>query len=328
MKNLWKIIIVMLLVISLSVISFSEGMCDETDSVQKVMKDYYNSIKTKKYGTAYSLLTEPSREYYGSLDNYISTFEVAGIEIVNFKIYKVDISDNTAKTKTVVTYTISGAIFDAPVENAETYKDNLVKENGKWKIKGKFGPYKSVALKTSSEKNGLSVVLYAIDLYPDFISVNLSFNNLGSEPLMILPYNENTFLSYSSDRILPTVELPYTIDYNLYSGTTLEPGTRILGFINFDGRWCKITNESLDKLPDNIDTVKLKAFLGKEYPKEVLRDKLFDLAFDKESCQVILDSTSYDILPRNIKKLDLVIGGNVNLKSPPPFKIEFKNIQL
>lgn len=328
MKNSSKTLFIISIILCLTLMAFSYGLCDEKNAVQNTVEKYYNSIKEKDYGTAYSLLSGAAQKYYGTLDNYISTFKVGGIEIVDYKVYKVEVEGNNGSTKTVVTYTISGAIIDEPLETAETFKDTLTKENGKWKINGKFGPYKSISVKKSGEKNGLKIIVYAIDLYSDFIRVNVSFNNLGKEPLMILPYNENTTLTYENSKTLPTVDLPFTVDSALYAGITLEADTKIVGFINFDGRWCKITQETIKKLPENIDTAKIKPFLGKEYPKETLRDKLIDAGFSQDNTQLILDASSYEILPRDLTTLDLVVGGNVNLKNPPPFNVVIKDIQL
>ncbi len=326
-----KKIFILTLLFALFISNFlpAAGESAEESAVRSVVEKYYNALKGHNYESAYNLLEKNSRDYFGSLANYKSTFEVTGLSVIDYKIYKIDITD-VAISKTVVTYEVSGVLFDEPVQEAKSYKDILIKENGNWRLQANMGPYKSLAVQKSSEAKGLQVVIYAIDFYPEAVQVNLSFSNTGKDTLTVLPYNEKTTISYGEGIKIPTAELPYSVDQNLYSGVTLEPGMRVVGFVNFDARIAVITKETIENLEaKKIDTSKLKSLMNKEIQKEKLRDNLFDIGYNKENVQIILDNCYYKIFAtKNIKNLDLTIGGNLNPQEPPVFEIKINDIKV
>jgi len=332
-----KKIFILTLVFALFISNFlpAAGESVEESAVRSVVEKYYNALKGHNYESAYNLLEKNSRDYFGSLANYKSTFEVTGLSVIDYKIYKIDITD-VAVSKTVVTYEVSGVLFDEPVQESKSYKDILIKENGNWRLQANMGPYKSLAVQKSAEEKGLQVVIYAIDFYPEAVQVNLSFSNTGKGSINVLPYNEKTSISYGDGIKIPTAELPYSVDGNLYSGVMLEPGMRVVGFVNFDARIAVITKETIANLEaKKIDTAKLKSLMNKEIPKEKLRDNLFDMGYNKEDVQKILDNCYYKVFAtKNIKNMNITLGGNVkmdadpNIDDSPFFEIKINDIKV
>mgnify|MGYP000974880382 CR=1 FL=1 len=241
---------------------WSSGCSKETEEekVIKVINQYYEAIKAGNYSTAYNLMTDVGQKYYGTVENFKSTFEVSGIKIVVFTTMEVKIDKDKAAVKNGITYTGTGIMSKVPVEKRETKKNGLTKEKGKWKVDVKFGPYRSVLVKKTVEAHNLNVVVYAIDLYPDFVSVSLSFKNAGKEDIMILPYNAKTCLIDDSNNTFPTVELPYVLDANLYKGVTLESENTVAGFINFLGSPARDAKKLSMKIGGNLNPEQKSVF--------------------------------------------------------------------
>jgi hypothetical protein len=210
-------------------------MTKDLDDVKAVETLYYDSLMSGDYITAYKLLDDSSQKYYGSADNFISTFTVPGLKITEYKIYKVDVSakDGKAKVKIVISFKTPSFITLKDVEDSKTDTDLLVKKNGKWKIMSKLSPYKSVKVLRNTESCGLRMETYFVDLYDGGVSIHVAFANTGKDDILIFPYNTNTTITDDKKISYPTVELPRVVDINLYSGLTLKPGSKILGFINF-----------------------------------------------------------------------------------------------
>ena len=80
-------------------------------AAKSVVTKYYTALAAEDYQGAYNLLTKISQEYYGTLDNYISTFTVTGMDIKDYKIYRVKTADTAIVTKTMVNYSMAGALF-------------------------------------------------------------------------------------------------------------------------------------------------------------------------------------------------------------------------
>jgi len=217
-------------------LSCGMGMAKDEDDIKAVEKLYYDSLMSGDYATAYKLMDDSGQKYYGSVENFASTFTVPGLKITEYKIFKVSVStkEGKAKAKVLISFETPSFITLDTVKNSKTDTDLLVKKNGKWKIIAKFSPYKSVKVSRYTEASGLRMDVYFIDLYDGGVSVHLAFaNTTNKDDILIFPYNINTTLTDDKKQSFPTVELPRVVDVNLYSGLTLKPGSKILGFINF-----------------------------------------------------------------------------------------------
>jgi len=258
-----KLLFCFIISVSLFALFFS-GCKKETEEekVTKVLTQYYEAIKKEDYSTALGLMTDAAQKYFGSAENFKSTFQVPGIKVISYNITSVFVDkDNKARTQTSITYSISGVFSDKPVETSETKKDGLTRENGRWKIDVKFGPYKCVNVNKEIEHYDLKLKVYAIDIYPDYVTVNVSFRNTGKENIFILPYNKLTTLTCDGKQVLPTVDLPFSLDPNLYKGVTIPGGKLAPGFINFNGRIAPDAKKLDLKIDGNLNIVKKAKFV-------------------------------------------------------------------
>jgi len=237
---------------------------EDQKEITSLIDSYYGSIKSEDYEHALSLMTEAGQKYYGTIENFKSTFIVPGLLIKDYKLLKVygseDGNADKAMAESVITYTVTGVFSDTPVENTETKKDGVTREKGKWKVNVKFGPYRCVDVNKEAEKYDLQVKVHAIDLYPDYVTVNVSFKNKGKEDICILPYNKLTTLTCDGKQVLPTVDLPFALDGNLYKGVTIPGGKMVPGFINFNGILGTGTKKLDLKIDGNLNPVKKAKF--------------------------------------------------------------------
>ena len=233
---------------------------EDKKEITELIDTYYGAIQSGDYEKALSLMTDAGQKYYGMVENFKSTFVVPGLEIKDYKLLRVDGSEDgnpdRATAESVITYSVTGVFSDTPVENTETKKDGFTREKGKWKVNVKFGPYRCVEVNKESEKYDLLVKVYAIDLYPDYVTVNVSFRNTGKEEIFILPYNKLTSLTCDGKQVLPTVDLPFSLDGNLYKGVTIPGGKVAPGFINFNGRLSASAKKLDLKIDGNLNIVK------------------------------------------------------------------------
>ncbi len=238
---------------------------EDKQEITSLIEAYYGAIESADYEQALSLMTEAGQKYYGTVENFKSTFTVPGLVIKDYKLLKVygseDGNADKAIGESVITYSVTGVFSDTPVENTETKRDGFTREKGKWRVNVKFGPYRCVDVNKEVEKYDLQVKVHAIDLYPDYLTVNLSFKNTGKENIFILPYNKLTTITCDGKQVLPTVDLPFALDNNLYKGVTIEQGKIVPGFINFNGAVATGTKKLDLKIDGNLNIVKKAKFV-------------------------------------------------------------------
>ncbi len=237
---------------------------EDKKEITELLDLYYGAIQSEDYEKALSLMTDAAQKYYGTVENFKSTFVVPGIVIKDYKLLKVDGSEDgkadKAIAESVITYTVTGVFSDTPVENTETKRDGVTMEKGTWKVNVKFGPYRCLDVNKESEKYDLLVKVHAIDIYPDYVTVNVSFKNKGKEDICILPYNKLTTLTCDGKNVFPTVDLPFALDSNLYKGVTIPGGKLMPGFINFNGILGTGTKKLDLKIDGNLNPVKKAKF--------------------------------------------------------------------
>jgi hypothetical protein len=237
---------------------------EDKKEITELIDGYYGAIQSKDYEKALSLMTDGGQKYYGMVENFKSTFVVPGLEIKDYKLLRVDGSKDgkidKATAESVITYSVTGVFSDTPVENTETKIDGFTREKGKWRVNVKFGPYRCVEVNKEAKKYDLMVKVHAIDIYPDYVTVNVSFKNTGKENIFILPYNKLTGLTCDGKQVLPPVDLPFSLDSNLYKGVTIPGGKIAPGFINFNGRLAADAKKLDLKIDGNLNIVKKAKF--------------------------------------------------------------------
>jgi hypothetical protein len=199
-----------------------------------VVKKYVASLRAGDYDSAFALLADDERKYFGSAASFRSVFDADGFVLktasvvgargdergrvffVRERFGYVDHADDTRR------------VMDA------TVPIGVLPEHGALHVRDPGKPYRAFASSSSADASGLRVTVKKVEFYPDRVGVVLTFRNLGDNVVTVLPYGRSVLRDDRGGvyRILATKNWLIT-DKRLYEGIPLAPNSQYTGSVAF-----------------------------------------------------------------------------------------------
>jgi limonene-1,2-epoxide hydrolase len=195
---------------------------------------YVAALQRGDFDAAFALLTAEQQRYFGNAHNLASNSRASGFVIHSYK---------------VIGQLSHGAIVEAMVEQQSSFMDIAsgktitgvvrepyfaLRENGAWRVKELYQPWKSYAPNMSGSAHGVEVIVARIEFYDKRIRFDCAIRNTGSVGVQVLPLAKTTLDDGSGAKIPAMNEATFPLnDVGFFEGMHLQPGQQAIGFINF-----------------------------------------------------------------------------------------------
>jgi hypothetical protein len=186
------------------------------------------------FDAAFAMLTAEQQRYFGNARNLASNSHASGFVIHSYK---------------VIGQLSHGAIVEAMVEQHASFVEIAngktiagvvrepyfaLRENGAWRVKELYQPWKSYAPNVSGSAQGIEVVVKRIEFYDKRLRLDCTVRNTGSVGVQVLPLAKTTLDDGSGAKIAAMNDASFPLnDMGFFEGMHLQPGHEAAGFINF-----------------------------------------------------------------------------------------------
>lgn len=198
------------------------------------VSQYVRALAAGDFQRAYALLPASQQRYYGNPRNFASNAAAARFTITAFS------------PETMLSH---GAVVEVVVHEDVTYYDIAtrqpvkarvrepyfaLRENGGWRVKQLYQPWKSYAPNAIGRSLGLSVTVARVEFYDQRVRLDCAIRNDGPKPVQVLPLGKTQLDDGSGAKIAAMNEPRFPLnDIGFFEGLRLEPGRQAVGFINF-----------------------------------------------------------------------------------------------
>ncbi len=199
-----------------------------------VVKKYVDALKAARYDTAFALLTDDERAYYGDATAYRSVFTADGVVLERASVAGARGDDRGRVYFVRERIAFVDHATDKRREVDATVPLGVLPEHGALHIKDPGKPYRAFASTSTASVSGLRVTVKKVDFFPDRIDVIVTFANLGDNYVTLLPYGKSVLRDDRGGvyRILATKNWTVT-DKPLFQGVPLAPNAQYTGSLAF-----------------------------------------------------------------------------------------------
>ncbi|HEY6234139.1 MAG TPA: hypothetical protein VIW69_03410 [Candidatus Elarobacter sp.] len=199
-----------------------------------VVKKYVDALRAGRYDTAFALLTDDERKYYGDAAAFRSVFTADGVVLERATLAgaRGDDRGRVYFVRERIAYVDHAT--DKRREVDATVPIGVLPEHGALHVKDPGKPYRAFASASTADASGLRVTVKKVDFYPDRIDVVVTFANLGDNFVTLLPYGKSVLRDDRGGvyRILATKNWTVT-DKPLFQGVPLAPNSQYTGSLAF-----------------------------------------------------------------------------------------------
>jgi hypothetical protein len=215
----------------------SSSSSSHLSAVQKqVLNDYVGAIEHERYADAFHLLTSQERTYFRNAQNFESIFTADGLKITSFRIVG---SRDAGSLGTIGLVSENISFFDhahqVPATATVKVPYGLIASHGTYQIKDPFHPWKAfrpTAIETTA--NGLRVVVRKVSFFTQRIETLLTFTNVGTGFVTVLPYGRSVLRDESGVVFHPlATKVSVYTDKQFYLGLRLAANAQYTGALNF-----------------------------------------------------------------------------------------------
>jgi len=198
------------------------------------VSSYMEAISRRDFNAAFALLTSQQQSYFGNARNLASNAQASGFVIHKYKI---------------IGQLSHGAIVEAMVEQNVSFFDIAtsasipgtvrepyfaLRENGTWRVKELYQPWKSYAPNISGAVRGVEVEVNRIEFYDKRVRLDCTIRNKSAVGVQVLPLAKTTLENGSGARIPAMNDATFPLnDVGFFEGMHLAPGKAAVGFVNF-----------------------------------------------------------------------------------------------
>jgi hypothetical protein len=199
-----------------------------------VVQRYVDALRHSDYATAFALLTDDLRHYYGDVASYRSVFAADAIAIDRATIVGARGDDRGRVYFVREDLSFIDHVADKQRKLTATVPLGVLPEHGALHIKDPGKPYRAFASSSSADASNLHVTVKKVDFYPDRIDVVVTFVNKGDNYVTLLPYGRSVLRDDRGGiyRVLATKDWTVT-DRHLFEGIPLPPGAEYTGSLAF-----------------------------------------------------------------------------------------------
>jgi hypothetical protein len=198
------------------------------------VSSYMDATSRGDFAAAFGLLTSQQQSYFGNARNLASNAQASGFVIHKYKI---------------IGQLSHGAIVEAMVEQNVQFLDIAtgksipgivrepyfaLRENGAWRVKELYQPWKSYAPNIAGGAQGIEVEVNRIEFYDKRIRLDCTIRNKSTVGVQVLPLARTTLDDGSGAKIPAMNDATFPLnDTGFFEGMHLQPGKAAVGFINF-----------------------------------------------------------------------------------------------
>lgn len=186
------------------------------------------------FSAAFGLLTAEQQRYFGNANNLASNSRASGFVIHSYKVIGQlshgDIVEAMVEQHASFTDISSGKAVPGVVR--EPYF--ALRENGAWRVKELYQPWKSYAPDASGSMQGIEVAVKRVEFYDKRVRLDCTIRNAGRVGVQVLPLAKSTLDDGSGSKIPAMNDATFPLnDMGFFEGMHLAPGQQAVGFINF-----------------------------------------------------------------------------------------------
>jgi hypothetical protein len=199
----------------------------------KAVNDYVGALARQDYSAAYALLPASQQSYFGSVQNFASNPQSTQYRIKKFSVI------SALPHGEIIEFTVHEDVTFLDVGTHRTISAGVkepyfaLDENGSWRVKQLYLPWKSFAPELTGSAQKVSVTVHRIQFYDKRIQVDCTVRNDATTPVQVLPLGK-TVLDDGTAKT-PALDTP-TFPLNslaFFEGFRLLPGHESSGYINF-----------------------------------------------------------------------------------------------
>jgi hypothetical protein len=200
-----------------------------------LVRRYVAALAAQRYADAYALLDAPARAYFRTARNFASAFTADGFAIASYAFVG---TRGSAKFRL---YFVREAIrlrdpaHDVAATANVTVPYGVIGSGGRARIKDLGRPWRAFATSASATSGGLRVTVKKVSFYQHAIACVVTFANLGTGFLTLLPYGRSVLRDDAGRVYRPIVDAKSWrhTDRRLFLGVHLAADEQVTGVLSF-----------------------------------------------------------------------------------------------
>jgi hypothetical protein len=197
---------------------------------------FLTAMRDGRYPAAFSLLSDEGKAYYRTAANFQSVYDADAYRIEKFSILGARGDATIGRVYFVrETAKFRDHSHDLDADVTVTVPVAVIPIKGGWRIKDPGHPWRAFASTASASANGLTVTVKKLSFFERRIEAVVTFTNLGSSFVTILPYGKSVLRDNQGTifRIIETKDWSLT-DKTLFEGLRLAPNAEYTGALAFE----------------------------------------------------------------------------------------------
>jgi len=194
---------------------------------------YVTALSHNDYASAYALLTSAQQHYFGNVNNFASNARATQYAIHKFEIVSALPHDQVVEITVSQQATFVNAATGAVVSGAVKEPYFALLENGAWRVKQLYQPWKSYAPNITGSAQGIAITVHRIEFYDKRIQIDCTIRNGSTTPAQVLPLGKSV-LDDGAAKVPALNDATFPLnDLGFFEGLRLLPGHQASGYINF-----------------------------------------------------------------------------------------------
>jgi hypothetical protein len=200
-----------------------------------LVRRYVDALAAQRYADAYALLDTPARAYFRNAQNFASAFTADGFAIASYTFVG---TRGNAKFRLYFAreaIRLADPARDVAATATVTVPYGVVGSDGRARIKDLGRPWRAIATATSATSGGLRVTVKKVSFYAHAIACVVTFANVGTGFLTLLPYGRSVLRDDGGHIYRPIVNTASwnKTDRRLFLGLHLAADEQVTGVLSF-----------------------------------------------------------------------------------------------
>ncbi|MBV8223362.1 MAG: hypothetical protein JO293_08375 [Candidatus Eremiobacteraeota bacterium] len=199
----------------------------------KAVNDYVSALERQDYAAAFALLPSSQQSYFGDVANFASNPQSTQYRIKKFAIV------SALSHGDIIEFTVHEDVSFVNVGTQRTISAGVkepyfaLRDNGVWRVKQLYQPWKSYAPEITGTAQGVSVTVHRIQFFDKRIQIDCTVRNDAKTPVQVLPLGKSVLDDGATKTpALDTAAFPLN-SLAFFEGFRLLPRYESSGYINF-----------------------------------------------------------------------------------------------
>ena len=198
------------------------------------VQSYMTAVSRGDFNAAFALLTAQQQTYFGNARNLASNAQATGFAIHSFKIIGQLSHGDIVEAMVEQNASFMDIATSKPVSGVVREPYFALRENGAWRVKELYQPWKSYAPNIAGAAQGIEVEVNRVEFYDKRIRLDCSIRNKSAVGVQVLPLAKTTLDDGHGAKIPAMNDATFPLnDVGFFEGMHLLPGHSAVGFIKF-----------------------------------------------------------------------------------------------